>query len=129
MKIQNDDFASFCIGATGVICFVAVLFVNVFCSENLKAQPEGQSEYDATIFKVADSIPYFTRVINYILDKWEGTPAEPELPLTAPVQTAPIVNPLRLKKLVRFHSSVASATASPHYEEDFFFADIPAADV
>jgi hypothetical protein len=127
MEVQDTAYGSFCVGATAVICLAAILYVNVFCKENLRIQKAGQTEYDSTILHVAESIPYLMQAVEYILDKFDGAAAasaavtEPVLPISQP-------NPLKIhmKKFARFEASVASVTASPHYEDDFFFfADIP----
>lgn len=106
-----DTFASICIGLTAVFCLFAALYMSAY---SIKQNSEEAIE------QVVTSIPYFNKMVDY-MDKALSTVDTPVLPVHVPAQ------PLTIKKLA-FMNSVATATASPHYEEDFFFfADLPPA--
>jgi hypothetical protein len=105
---EVDTLASICIGITAVFCLFAALYMSAYST---------QQNSEAAIEQVITSIPYFNKVVDY-MDKALSSSDAPILPLHAPA--------LAIKKVV-FMNSVATATASPHYEEDFFFADLPLA--
>jgi hypothetical protein len=107
---EVDTLASICIGLTAVFCLFAALYMSAYST---------QQNSEAAIEQVITSIPYFNKVIEYI-DKALSAADTPVLPVHAPAKL------LTIKK-VAFKNSVATATASPHYEEDFFFADLPLA--
>ena len=129
---ETDVYDASCIGATAVLCFAAIIYVYAYCAEILRAQKDGETVKEAAFMRIMSGIPFLMQLIDYIVDKIDGTATEekePELPLTTQeaVLPAPPTNPLKLHihKILRFQNSVASSAASPHYEDDFFFGDIP----
>ena len=122
-------------GATPIFALVALLYAYMYCKEILQKQVNGETPKEAAFMRLALSVPYFVPAIDAIIEKLDGKP-EPELPIFTPADELPrpialsTLPPLKLQtRKMLFKNSVNTATASPHFEDDFFFGDIPADDI
>jgi hypothetical protein len=120
MEHKQTDYELMWIGASAVFALSALLYVYAYCAEILQKQEDGETVHEATLTRVVKSVPYFMPLIEAILDKFDGK-CEESLPQTA---LAPTLSIKLGAKKIGFQHSVNSTAASPHFEDDFFFADI-----